>query len=90
MPLSIAVLPTPAPALLALLPAVLAHRHRVVPLALSGRELEVGVEALPEPAVARRLALVTGRRIRPVPLPAEDLAELLSAWFAMRIAGQAG
>ncbi|MDZ4699070.1 MAG: GspE/PulE family protein [Rhodothermales bacterium] len=81
MPLSIAVLPTPAPALLALLPAVLAHRHRVVPLALSGRELEVGVEALPEPAVARRLALVTGRRIRPVPLPAEDLAELLSAWY---------
>ncbi len=84
MPLSISIHPTPAPAVLALVPAALALRHRVVPLALSGRDLEVGVEAPPEPGVARRLALVTGRRIRPVALPAEDLAELLSVCYPER------
>ncbi|MEZ4702005.1 MAG: GspE/PulE family protein [Rhodothermales bacterium] len=74
---SIVISPSVDPAAMATLPASLALRHRVVPLALRGRYLEVGVDVMPPPDVVRRLMLFTGKSIHPVFLPREALNDLL-------------
>jgi type II secretory ATPase GspE/PulE/Tfp pilus assembly ATPase PilB-like protein len=53
----------------------------VVPLAAAGRELEVGVDGSIDSVLLRRLALVTGMKIRPTPVPTGELEARLRALY---------
>lgn len=64
--------------MLALLPPETMRQHRIVPLALEGRTLQIGVATPPEATLLRDLAFLTGRNIVPVELAAEEIDAFLA------------
>ena len=63
--------------ILALLPPETIQQHRIVPLAVRGAVLQVGVDAPPRPTLLRDLAFLTGKTIEPVDMDPAEIDALL-------------
>ena len=62
--------------ILNLIPPETIQQHRIVPLAVEGDVLQVGVSRSPEPGLLRDLAFVTGKTIVPVKVEAATVDDL--------------
>ena len=67
----------PPKEMLGLLPPETIQQHRVVPLALEGRTLQIGVATPLPPSLLRDLAFLTGKAIVPVELAAAEIEAFL-------------
>ena len=70
---------SPSDANPSLLPPETILQHHIVPLAVEGEMLRVGVCEQPSPALLRDLAFLTGKTIVPIDLDASELEALLEA-----------
>jgi len=66
--------------LLHLLPAAFIRSRRVIPVAVKGETLEVGVETPPTPDLLEELAFLTGRTVVPVRVAPDEVEAFLEAY----------
>ena len=68
---------SPSDDILGLLPPETIRQHRIVPLAVEGETLQVGVGRPPALPLLRDLAFLTGKTVVPVELETEEVEALL-------------